>query len=97
MCALRFPQNFESKVFAGSKLSAIGTPSIIINPRRACAARVTVVVLSFCLSVCLSVTTFSAATRNKTANKRYWWVQCHTGFILKIAVFVKMLRSRVMA
>ena len=26
-----------------------------INPRRACAARVTVVVLSFCLSVCLSV------------------------------------------
>ena len=27
----------------------------LINPRRACAARVTVVVLSFCLSVCLSV------------------------------------------
>ena len=27
----------------------------VINPRRACAARVTVVVLSFCLSVCLSV------------------------------------------
>ena len=25
----------------------------VINPRRACAARVTVVVLSFCLSVCL--------------------------------------------
>ena len=50
---------------------------MIINPRRACAARVTVVVLSFCLSVslsvclsvCMSVTTFSAATRNKTANK----------------------------
>ena len=44
---------------------------LFINPRRACAVRVTVVVLSFCLSVCLSVTTFSAATRNKTANKRY--------------------------
>ena len=43
--------------------------SIIINPRRACTARVTVVVLSFCLSV----TTFSAATSNKTANKRYEW------------------------
>ena len=27
----------------------------IINPRRACAARVTVLGLSFCLSVCLSV------------------------------------------
>ena len=40
---------------------------LIINPRRACAARVIVVVLSFCLSVCLSVTTFTAATRNKTA------------------------------
>ena len=52
-----------------------GIYTCIINPRRACAARVTVVVLSFCLSVCLSlclsVTTFSAATRNKMANKRY--------------------------
>ena len=38
-------------------------------------------------SVYLSVTTFSAATSNKTANKRYEWVQCHTGFILKIAGF----------
>ena len=39
------------------------------------------------LSVCLSVTTFSAATSNKTANKRYERVQCHTGFICKIAGF----------
>ena len=45
------------------------TEFIIINPRCACAARITVLGLSFCLSVCLSVTTFSAATRNKTANK----------------------------
>ena len=29
---------------------------ILINPRRACAARVTVVVLCVCLSVCLSTT-----------------------------------------
>ena len=28
-------------------------PTRVINPRRACTARVTVVVLSFCLSVCL--------------------------------------------
>ena len=72
-----------------------------INPRRACAARVTVLGLSFHLSVrlsvCLSVTTFSPATRNKTAKKRYQRVQCHTGFILKIAFLVKMLRSKVMA
>ena len=44
------------------------------------------VFLSVCLSICLSVTTFSATTSNKTANKRYEWVQCHTGFILKIAL-----------
>ena len=65
----------------------------IINPRRACAARVTV--LGLC--VCLSVTTFSAATRNETAKKRYQRVQCHTGFIFKMAILVKMLRSKVMA
>ena len=36
------------------------TKTQLINPRRACAARVTVVVrLSVCLSVCQSVTTFS--------------------------------------
>ena len=61
----------------------------IINPRRACAARVTV--------LGLSVTTFSAATRNETAKKRYQRVQCHTGFILKMAILIKMLRSKVMA
>ena len=29
--------------------------AMLVNPRRACAARVTVVVLSFCLSVCYHV------------------------------------------
>ena len=66
---------------------------LVVNPRRACAARVTV--LGLC--VCVSVTTFSAATRNETAKKRYQRVQCHTGFILKMAILVKMLRSKVMA
>ena len=47
------------------------------------------VILSVSLSVCLSVTTFSAATSNKTANKRYEWVQCHTGFIFKNSLFCK--------
>ena len=42
----------------------------------------------------LSVTTFSAATRNETAKKRYQRVQCHTGFIFKMAI---LLRSKVMA
>ena len=69
----------------------------VINPRRACAARVTVLGLSFRLSVCLSVTTFSATTRNKVAERRYQRVQYHTGLILKMAIFVKVLRSKVMA
>ena len=69
----------------------------VVNPWRACAARVTVLGLTFRLSVCLSVTTFSATTRNKAAKKRYQWVQYHTGLILKMAIFVKVLRSKVMA
>ena len=36
-------------------LARVEDQYIIINPRRACAARVTVLGLSFCLSVCLSV------------------------------------------
>ena len=58
---------------------------LFINPRRACAARVTV--LGLC--VCVSVTTFSAATRNETAKKRYQRVQYHTGFIFKNGDFGK--------
>ena len=52
-----------------SRLGIVGHLSLnsmhvqsFINPRRACAARVTV--LGLCPSVCLSVTTFSAARRN---------------------------------
>ena len=37
--------------------------SFIINPRRACAARVTVVVLCFCVSVCVCVSTTILAPR----------------------------------
>ena len=48
-------------------------------------------------SVCLSGTPYSATTRNKAAKKRYQRVQYHTVLIFKIAIFVKVLRSRVMA
>ena len=41
---------------------------IIINPRRACAAGVTVLVPYVCQYVCLSVTMFSASTRNEGQN-----------------------------
>ena len=44
--------------------------------------------------VCLSVSTFSATTRNGTTKERYQKVQRYTGLILKLANFVKVLRSR---
>ena len=73
-----FLEEFTGHLSAEETALLSGTCTcLLINPRRACAARVTVLGLSFCLSV----TTFSAATRNKTANKRYRRVQCHTGFI----------------
>ena len=43
----------------------------LVNPRRACAARVTVVVLGVCLSVCLYVSTYSRTTGTKPAHERY--------------------------
>ena len=43
------------------------TPIQVINPRRACAARVTVIVLS----VCMYVDDYSRTVGNKTAYKRY--------------------------
>ena len=48
----------------------------IINPRRACAARVTVVVLC----VCLSVTHYSRTTGYEAAYERYQQLQCYTAF-----------------
>ena len=52
--------------------------SCLINPRRACAARVTVVVLCVCVSVCLCVclsvcvcvSTYSRVTGTKPAHER---------------------------
>ena len=41
---------------------------VLINPRRACVARVTVLV---CVSVCVSVSTYSRTTGTKLANERY--------------------------
>ena len=46
-------------------------PQHIINPRRACAARVTVVVLCVCLSVCLFVYYYSRTTGYEAAYERY--------------------------
>ena len=58
----------------------------LINPRRACAARVTVVVTS---SVCLCVWT----TGYEAAYERYQQLQCHKGLKNNVAILLKPLRS----
>ena len=75
--------------------SSLRLASIIINPRRACAARVTVLGLSVCVCVC--VYDYSRSVGNETAYERYQRVQCHAGLIFKMAIFVQVLRSKVMA
>ena len=66
----------------------------VINPRRACAARVTVLM---CVSVCLSVTTFSATARNNAPNKIYQRLQRDMSKVLKMAFSLTTLRSEVLA
>ena len=74
---------------------------LFINPRRACAARVTVVVLCVCLSVCLSVCLFvyyySRTTGYEAAYERYQQIQCYKGRKNNVAILLKRLRSRDMA
>ena len=69
----------------------------IINPRRACAARVTVVGLCVCLSVCLFVDDYSRTTGYKAAYERYQQLQCYKGMKNNVAILLKRLRSRDMA
>ena len=64
---------------------------LLINPRRACAARVTVV------SVCLSVQTKSRTTGYEGAYGRYQQIQCYKGRKKNVAILLKRLRSRDMA
>ena len=69
----------------------------VVNPRRACAARVTVVVLCVCLSVCLFVHDYSRTTGYEAAYERYQHLQCYKGTKIKLAILLKRLRSRDMA
>ena len=69
----------------------------LINPRRACAARVTVVVLCVCLSVCLFVHDYSRTTGYEAAYERYQHLQCNKDTKNKQAILLKRLRSRDMA
>ena len=70
--------------------------NIVINPRRACAARVTVVVLSVRLSVRLC-TFYSRTTGYETAYERYQQLQCYKRKKNNVAILLKPLRSGDMA
>ena len=63
-----------------------------INPRRACAARVTVVVLS--VRLC---TFYSRTTGYETAYERYQQLQCYKRKKNNVAILLKPLRSGDMA
>ena len=67
--------------------------SLIFNPLRACAARVTVVGLC----VCLSVYDYSHTTGYEAAYERYQQLQCYKGMKNNMAILLKRLRSRDMA
>ena len=73
---------------------------VLVNPRRM-RRRVTVVVLcvcvSVCLSVCLSVTTKSAAYLIFTPQTKFYRVLYGVFNVFTVWLFLKMLRSRVMA
>ena len=71
----------------------------VINPRRACAARVTVVGLCVCLFVCLSLSVddYSRTTGYEAAYERYQQLQCYKGMKKNVAILLKRLRSRDMA
>ena len=75
--------------------------TIIINPRRACAARVTVVVLCVCVSVCLCVYLcvydYSRTTGYEAAYELYQQLQCYKGKKNNVAILLKPPRSRDMA
>ena len=72
---------------------------LLINPRRACAARVTVVVLCVCVCVCVcvSVCSISATTSKSKPRKTIPTLHCDKKKRIKLAIFLKMLRSKVMA
>ena len=67
----------------------------MINPRRACAARVTVVVV--CHSVCLSVRASSRTTGYEVANEWHQRVVNNEKIDTNVAIFLKRLCSRDMA
>ena len=65
-----------------------------INPRRACAAKVTVLVLSVSQSVSVSVHDYSRTAGNEAASERYQQLQRNKRWKIKKAILLKRRRSR---
>ena len=65
---------------------------VIVNPRRACAARVTV--LSVSQSVSVSVHDYSRTAGNEAASERYQQLQRNKRSKIKKAILLKRRRSR---
>ena len=74
---------------------------LVINPRRACAARVTVVVLCVCMYVCMYVCVSTPTCRLTHWNHKREIptdsAQHRDRFNFFLPIFLKMLRSKVMA
>ena len=84
---------FSTFVVWAAGVSASARRNDVIKPRRACDARVTVVVLC----VCLSVSDYSRTTGYEAAYERYQQLQCYKGKKINVAISLKRLRSRDMA
>ena len=69
---------------------------MLINPRRTCAARVTVVVLCVCLSVCLSATILALQATRRLMSDTNRFSATRAGKF-NVAILLKRLRSRDMA
>ena len=67
---------------------------VVINPRRACAARVTVLGLSVSQSVCVSVYDYSRTAGNEAASERYQQLQRNKRSKIKLAILLIRRRSR---
>ena len=66
----------------------------LLDPRCACAARVTVLGPCVCLSVCPSVQAYFRTTDNEAADKRYQRFQRDKRLQIKMAISLKRRRRR---
>ena len=104
MCVLLTTETLNAGAIAGIAVASVlvfvfllisvALCVVIFNPRRACAARVTVIVLSVCQSVSVSVHDYSRTAGNEAASERYQQLQRNKRSKTKKAILLKRRRSR---